>query len=69
MVAPFIFIKLGMAIGNKTKEEPVAIFNVPKPKKKPQITPEQDRIMQIMSNIDSYNGSAVGQKKVEVKHV
>ena len=68
IVAPCIFIKFGMRIA--TKDEDVAetpIFNVPAAKKKPKLTPQQDRDMQIMANIARYNGTSFGQKKVEVK--
>jgi hypothetical protein len=31
------------------------------------MTAQEDRLTQILSNIDNYNGSPDGQKKVEVK--
>ena len=62
-------VKFGIKISSepeKTAEEP--IFNIAPPKKKPQMTTEQDRIAQILTNIDNYNGTSFGQNKVEVKH-
>ena len=44
------------------------VFHVPKPKKKPKLTPQEDRILQIIANIDKYNGDSKGQKKVEIKN-
>ena len=62
-------VKFGIKLANnpdKTVEEPV--FHVPMPKKQPKMTPEEDRMAQILKNIDNYNGSSQGQVKVEVKH-
>ena len=62
-------VKFGVKLGEKPEkvaEEP--IFNIPKPKKKPQMTEAEDRLTQILANIDNYNGTSAGQKKVEVKH-
>lgn len=72
VVSPIIFIN-AVKFGIKLVDEPEKavsepIFSVPKPKKKPKMTAEEDRMTQILRNIDNYNGSAVGQKKVEVKH-
>jgi len=70
--SPFIVlysVKFGMKMveqPEKTASEP--IFNVPIPKKKPKMTAEEDRMTQIMRNIDNYNGTSQGQVKVEVKH-
>lgn len=61
-------VKFGVKLAEKpteAAEEP--IFYVPVPKKKPIMTAQEDRITQILSNIDNYNGTSDGQKKVEVK--
>lgn len=70
-VSPLFYveaIKFGIRLANdseKTAEKPV--FNVSIPKKKPKMTAEQDRMTQILKNIDNYNGTSAGQVKVEVK--
>lgn len=62
-------IKFGMKIAqNPEKASEENTFVVPMPKKKPKMTAEEDRKAQILRNIDNYNGSSVGQVKVEVKH-
>lgn len=72
MISPYFYmkaIKFGMLLVEEPKKAALeTIFDVPKPKKKPKMTPEEDRMTQILNNIDNYNGSSVGQKKVEVKH-
>lgn len=65
----FRAIKFGMKIAQNPEKVPEEnVFHVPFPKKKPKMTAEEDRMNQILRNIDNYNGSAVGQVKVEVKH-
>ena len=62
-------VKFGMKLVDEPKKavaEP--IFNVPIRKEKPKMTAEEDRMTQILRNIDNYNGSSAGQVKVEVKH-
>ena len=72
LITPYFYakaVKFGMKLADKPEkvaEEP--FFSVPKPKKKPKMTAEDDRRAQILANIDNYNGSSVGQVKVEVKH-
>lgn len=72
LVSPFLLAKaviFGAKLANKPeKVEDWKVFDIPTPKKKPKMTPEEDRMTQILNNIDNYNGSSVGQKKVEVKH-
>ena len=61
-------VKFGVKLAEKpaeAAEEPM--FSGPVPKKKPKMTAQEDRITQILSNIDNYNGTSDGQKKVEVK--
>ena len=70
--SPYIVLK-AVKFGMKLVDEPkkVAsepIFSVPIPKQKPKMTAEEDRMTQILRNIDNYNGSSAGQVKVEVKH-
>lgn len=72
VVSPYFYakaLKFGMKLGDNPEvavNEP--IFNVPTPKKKPKMTSEEDRMYQILRNIDNYNGTPQGQVKVEVKH-
>ena len=62
-------IKFGIRIAEKPEEiAEERTFTIPTPKKKPKMTAEEDRMYQILRNIDNYNGSSVGQVKVEVKH-
>lgn len=72
MATPFFYaqaIKFGMKIMSEPEKAPFEkVFSVPVPKKKPKMTPEQDRTAQILANIDRYDGTSQGQKKVEVKH-
>lgn len=72
LISPFLLAKammFGMKLANKPeKAEEWKIFDIPTPKKKPKMTAEEDRMTQILRNIDNYNGSSVGQVKVEVKH-
>lgn len=70
--SPFMVLK-AVKFGMKLVDEPkkVAaepIFSVPIRKEKPKMTAEEDRMTQILRNIDNYNGSSQGQVKVEVKH-
>ena len=71
-VSPLFYakaVKFGIRLAGepeKTASEPT--FNIPiLPKKKPKMTPEQDRQAQILRNIDNYNGTSLGQQKVRVK--
>lgn len=59
-------VKFGLKIADKpekTAEEP--FFHVPKKRKEPKMTPEEQRTMQILANIDRYDGSPNGQVKVK----
>ena len=72
LFTPFLYYK-AIQFGMKVSSEPKkaadeAIFHVPVPKKKPKMTAEEDRMTQILRNIDNYNGDSKGQIKVEVKH-
>lgn len=72
LMTPYFYtkaVKFGMKLVDKPeKVAEEAIFNVPIPKKKPKMSPEEDRRAQILANINNYNGSSEGQRKVEVKH-
>ena len=72
LVSPFLLAKaviFGAKLANKQeKVEEWKVFDIPKPKKKPKMTAEEDRMYQILRNIDRYNGTSQGQVKVEVKH-
>ena len=70
--SPYIVLK-AVKFGMKLVDEPKKaaaepIFNVPTRKEKPKMTSEEDRMYQILRNIDNYNGTPQGQVKVEVKH-
>lgn len=71
IISPYFYakaMKFGMKIMAKPEETADApMFDVKVPKKKPKMTPQQDRLTQILRNIDHYNGSSDGQVKVEVK--
>ena len=65
----FRAIKFGMKIAQTPEKIPEErTFTIPKPKKKPKMTAQEDRMNQILRNIDNYNGDSKGQIKVEVKH-
>lgn len=67
--APCMFIKFGMKIAEKTEHKAeTPIFNVPIPKKKPEMTVEERREIQKFNNVMNYNGTSMGQVKIsEVK--
>lgn len=72
LVSPFLLAKaviFGAKLANKSENvEEWKVFDIPTPKKKPKMTAEEDRMNQILRNIDNYNGTPQGQVKVEVKH-
>ena len=72
LITPFFYakaVKFGMALVDKPEKAASELnFNVPIPKKKPKMTAEEDRMNQILRNIDNYSGDSRGQVKVEVKH-
>lgn len=72
LISPFLLAK-AVLFGAKMAKKPERVeewkvFDIPVPKKKPKMTAEEDRMTQILRNIDNYNGSSQGQIKVEVKH-
>lgn len=73
LVTPIFYVK-AVKFGIRLTEEPEKVsredelttFNVPKPKRKPKMTPEEDRATQILANIDRYDGTSAGQKEIRV---
>ena len=63
-------VKFGISVGNDPKEavdEP--IFHVPSEKKKvkaPVLSKEEQQIVDILENVDIYDGTSRGQKEIEV---
>ena len=70
-VSPLFYVKavkFGIRLaGGPEKTASELTFNIPVKKKKPKMTPEQDRQAQILRNIDNYNGTSLGQQKVKVE--
>lgn len=60
-----------MRVINSTRnsEKPIELpkFEVKKRKKEPEMTEEEKMTLQILENINNYNGTSFGQTKVEVK--
>lgn len=70
MATPILYAK-AIKFGVRLAESPVEAlpeldFHVPKKKEKPKMTPDEDRTYQILGNIDRYDGTSVGQRKVQV---
>lgn len=64
----FVFkaIRFGMSVWDDPAEmNEQTVFHLPKRKKKPKMTAEEERTMQILKNIDRYDGTSNGQ--VEIK--
>lgn len=63
-------VKFGISVGNDPKEavdEP--IFHIPSEKKKvkaPILSKEEQQIVDILENVDIYDGTSRGQKEIEV---
>lgn len=73
LISPYFYakaLKFGLKIAQgpeKASEEKILEgFNVPKKAHKPKMTPEEQRTVQILANIDRYDGTSAGQKKVKV---
>lgn len=69
MSTPLFFLK-AVKFGMKIAEDPqeasdTTTFHLPKKKKQPKMTAEEKRTMQILANIDRYDGTSNGQ--VEIK--
>ena len=63
-------VKFGISVGENPKEaaeEPV--FHIPSEKKKvktPVLSKEEQQIVDILENVDIYDGTSRGQKEIEV---
>lgn len=71
MMTPLFYykaVKFGLRCAQKPEETGEEVFHLPKKAKKPKMTPEEDRMVQILSNIDRYDGTPTGQKEVKVKN-
>lgn len=68
-VSPYFYakaVKFGMKIADKPEkaaEEP--FFHVPKKKTEPKMSPEEKRRVQILANIERYDGTSLGQEKIQ----
>lgn len=60
-------IKLAQDPDEASKEAIMGEFHVPKRRKEPKMTAEEKRSVQILANIDRYDGTSAGQKKVVVE--
>lgn len=68
MTVPLMVVK-SIMIGVKLAEKPQEtaekpIFNIPKPKKKPKLSKEDQRNLDILANIETYYGDSTGQKEI-----
>ena len=73
IVSPFFYakaLKFGMKIAQDpeeaSQEKLLSEFHVRKKTPKPKMTAEEQRSVQILANIDRYNGTSAGQEKVKV---
>lgn len=68
-ITPWLFmkaVKFGVKLADKPEEaaeEP--FFHVPVKRKAPKMTPEEKRDMQILANIQAYNGTSAGQVRIQ----
>ena len=67
--SPCFYIRFGMKIAETGEDKAeIPIFNVPKPKKKPEMTRKDRQEAQKWANIMRYDGTSAGQVKIsEVK--
>ena len=69
VISPVIIIsavKFGMKCADNPQEVTEKPFiNVPKRKKNAKVSPEWQRGIDIMANIDAYDGTDVGQKEIK----
>ena len=67
-LSPFLIIKLikfGMVVSEKPeKAVDTPVFIKPR-KKKPKLTAEEQRALDILGNIDAYHGTGFGQKEIK----
>lgn len=57
-------VRFGFALYDRP-EKAEEIFHLPKKKKKPKMTPEEERTNAILANIERYDGTSAGQVKVQ----
>ena len=59
-------IKFGIKLAEKPKETAEKpMFNVPKNKKKPKMSKDEEKVINILANIDAYDGTGIGQKEIK----
>lgn len=67
-LSPFAIVKLikfGMMISEKPeKAVDTPVFVKPR-KKEPKLTAEEQRTLDVLSNIDAYDGTGFGQKEIK----
>lgn len=73
IISPYFYakaLKFGMKIAQDpeeaSQEKILGEFHIPKKPHEPKMTPEEERAVQILANIDRYDGTPMGQKKVKV---
>ena len=65
IMLPFLMVYLvSRLMTSAEKHEPVRIMPKKKPKKV-QISDKEQKVIDILSNIDAYDGSSLGQKVIE----
>ena len=68
IISPFFYakaVRFGMKIAEKPEDAAdMPFFNVPERKKKPEISEEEKRNAQILVNLNAYNGTSIGQRKI-----
>lgn len=67
-LSPFAIVKLikfGMVISEKPeKAVDIPVFIKPR-KKEPKLTAEEQRALDVLANIDAYDGTGFGQKEIK----
>ena len=61
MILPFILFGMVSALVGRPSAVPVPR----RKKKKPQVSPKEQRIIDILANIDAYDGTSKGQKPIK----
>jgi hypothetical protein len=62
-----MFYMFARLLESAEKGEPVKVVKVPikRKHKKPKLSVQEQRVIDILGNIDAYDGTSVGQKKIE----
>lgn len=66
IISPYFYakaVRFGMSLEGNPPEE--TVFHLPKRKKQPKMTVEEQRTMQILQNIDRYDGTSKGQQEIK----